>query len=57
MEGQTAASEENAAFREEMWRLRAKLAATESSRLSGQPALLLEESRKRLERIYTRYTS
>ena len=48
MEGQTAASEENAALRKEMQKLRAKLAATESSRLSGQPALLLEESRKRL---------
>ena len=57
MEGQTAASEENAALRKEMRRLRAKLAAAESSRLSGQPALSLEESRKRLERIYTRYTS
>lgn len=45
MEGQTAASEENAALREEMRRLRAKLAAAESSRLSGQPSFSLEESR------------
>ena len=51
MEGQTAASEENAALREEMRRLRAKLAAAESSRLSGQPSFPLEESRARLEAI------
>ncbi len=51
MEGQTAASEENAALREEMRRLRAKLAAAESSRLSGQPSFSLEESRARLEAI------
>ena len=51
MEGQTAASEENAAFREEMRRLRAKLAAAELSRLSGQPSFSLEESRARLEAI------
>lgn len=51
MEGQTAVSEENAAFREEMRRLRAKLAAAELSRLSGQPSFSLEESRARLEAI------
>lgn len=51
MEGQTAASEENVAFREEMRRLRAKLAAAELSRLSGQPSFSLEESRARLEAI------
>ena len=51
MEWQTAASEENAAFREEMRRLRAKLAAAESSRLSGQPSFSLEESRARLEAL------
>ena len=51
MEGQTAASEENAALREEMRRLRAKLAAAESSRPSGQPSFSLEESRARLEAI------
>ena len=51
MEWQTAASEENAAFREEMRRLRAKLAAAELSRLSGQPSFSLEESRARLEAI------
>ena len=38
--------------REEIWRLRAKLAAAEQSRLSGQPAISMEESRKRLEAIY-----
>ena len=51
MEGQTAASEENAALREEMQKLRAKLASAESSRLSGQPSFSLEESRARLEAI------
>lgn len=51
MEGQTAASEENAALRKEMQKLRAKLAAAESSRLSGQPSFSLEESRARLEAI------
>lgn len=51
MEGQTAVSEENAAFREEMRRLRAKLAAAELSRLSGQPSFSLEESRARLGAI------
>lgn len=38
--------------REEILRLRAKLAAAEQSRLSGQPAISMEESRKRLEAIY-----
>lgn len=38
--------------REEILRLRAKLAAAEQSRLSGQPAVSMEESRKRLEAIY-----
>ncbi len=51
MEGQTAASEENAALREEMRKLRAKLAAAELSRLSGQPSFSLEESRARLEAL------
>ena len=39
-------------LREEILRLRAKLAAAEQSRLSGQPAVSMEESRKRLEAIY-----
>ena len=51
MEGQTAASEENAALCEEMRKLRAKLAAAGSSRLSGQPSFSLEESRARLEAL------
>lgn len=38
--------------REEILRLRAKLAAAEQSRLSEQPAVSIEESRKRLEAIY-----
>ena len=38
--------------REEVLKLRAKLAAAEQSRLSGQPAVSIEESRKRLEDIY-----
>lgn len=38
--------------REEILKLRAKLAAAEQSRLSGQPAVSIEESRKRLEEIY-----
>ena len=37
--------------REEVLRLRAKLAAAEQSRLSGQPTISLEESRRRLEAI------
>ena len=38
--------------REEVLKRRAKLAAAEQSRLSGQPAVSIEESRKRLEEIY-----
>ncbi len=38
--------------REEVLKLRAKLAAAEQSRLSGQPAVSIEESRKRLGEIY-----
>ena len=38
--------------REEVLKLRAKLAAAEQSRLSGQPAVSIEESRERLEEIY-----
>lgn len=38
--------------REEVLKLRARLAAAEQSRLSGQPALSIEESRRRLEDIY-----
>jgi len=38
--------------REEVLKLRAKLAAAEQSRLSGQPTFSIEESRKRLEMIY-----
>ena len=38
--------------REEFLKLRAKLAAAEQSRLSGQPAISIEESRRRLEEIY-----
>lgn len=53
MEGQTAASEESEAFREEIQKLRAKLAAAEQSRLSGLPSFSLEESRARLEAIYS----
>ncbi len=52
MEGQTAASEESAARSEEIQRLRVKLAAAETSRLSGQQSFSLEESRARLEAIY-----
>ena len=38
--------------REEVLKLRAKLAAAEQFRLSGQPAVSLEESRRRIEAIY-----
>ena len=38
--------------REEVLKLRAKLAAAEQARLSGQSAVSLEESRRRLEAIY-----
>lgn len=39
---------------EEIIKLRAKLAAAEQSRLSGQPAISPEESRRRLEAILGR---
>ena len=38
--------------REELYKLKAKLAAAEQLRLSGQAGITLEESRKRLEAIY-----
>ena len=38
--------------REEMYKLRAKLAAAEQARLSGQPTFSLEQSKERLEAIY-----
>ena len=53
MEEQIAANEESEAFREEIQKLRAKLAAAEQSRLSGLPSFSLEESRARLEAIYS----
>ena len=40
--------------REEALKLRAKLEAAETARLSGAPAYTLEESRKRLEELYRR---
>ncbi len=40
--------------REETIKLRAKLEAVETSRLSDAPSYTLEESRKRLEAIYQR---
>ena len=40
--------------REETLKLRAKLEAAESDRISGAPAYTLEDSRKRLEAIYQR---
>lgn len=40
--------------REELHKLRAKLAAAEQARVSGQPTVSAEESRKRLEAIYER---
>jgi prevent-host-death family protein len=40
--------------REEIMKLRARLEATERSRLSGDPTYTIEESRKRLEGIYNR---
>lgn len=40
--------------REEVLKLRAKLAAAEDSRLTGQPTFSLEASRQRLEAIYGR---
>ena len=39
--------------REETLKLRAKLEAAEEARLVGAPAYTLEESRKRLEAIYS----
>jgi len=38
--------------RDEILKLRARLAAAEQSRAAGQPALSMEESRKRLDDIY-----
>lgn len=38
--------------REEVLKLKAKLAAAEQARLSGQPSFSIAESRKRLETIY-----
>ena len=38
--------------REEALKLRAKLAAAEQARLSGQPSYSIQESRKRLEKLY-----
>lgn len=38
--------------REEILKLRARLAAAEQVRLSGEPGYSLEESRRRLEEIY-----
>lgn len=38
--------------REEILRLKAKLAAAEQSRLSGQKTISLSESRERLEALY-----
>lgn len=40
--------------REEVLKLRAKLAAAEQSRLSGQETFSLEESRRRMEKVYGR---
>ena len=45
---------EKAEQREETLKLRAKLEAAETARISGAPAYTLEESRKRLEAIYQR---
>ena len=39
--------------REEAIRLRARLEAAETARLSGAPALTLDEARQRLEEIYS----
>lgn len=38
--------------REEVMRLRAKLETAEASRVSGEPAFTLEQSRRRLKKIY-----
>ena len=40
--------------REETFRLKARLEAAEQARLSGAPVYTLEESKKRLEGIYSR---
>ena len=40
--------------REETLKLRAKLEAAETARLTGAPSYTLEESKKRLEAIYQR---
>lgn len=40
--------------REETYRLRARLEAADRSRLAGEPAYSLDESRARLEAIYNR---
>ena len=45
---------EKAEQREETLKLRAKLEAAETARLSRAPAYTLEESRKRLQAIYQR---
>ncbi len=45
---------EKAEQREETLKLRAKLEAAETARLSSAPAYTLVESRKRLEAIYQR---
>ena len=45
---------EKAEQREETLKLRAKLEAAETARISGAPAYTLVESRKRLEAIYQR---
>ena len=45
---------EKAEQREETLKLRAKLEAAETARLSGPSSYTLEESRKRLEAIYQR---
>ena len=47
-------SHEKAEQREETLKLRAKLEAVETARLSRAPAYTLVESRKRLEAIYQR---
>lgn len=38
--------------RRELYRLQEKLAVAEQARLSGQPTVSLDESRKRLEALY-----
>ena len=43
---------EKAEQREETLKLRAKLEAAETARISGAPAYTLEESKKRMEAIY-----